>query len=188
MAKNWTVAAEGGLLLAIAFSGCATYFLAVANPIAAGICWGTAAGGAGLALLAYTTRRRKKTHPPLDLSGLCSTLLEADLANLKVAIIDTGGMELVGITREQFSGEKDSLPTMINQMMHFFEQFLGFLEPDPYHPFTFSWYFDEMVILAAGSPHGSILLYCAKGVNDRRVKKLLKESIISFENLVEQGF
>ncbi|HMF32014.1 MAG TPA: hypothetical protein VKK79_11390 [Candidatus Lokiarchaeia archaeon] len=118
----------------------------------------------------------------------CKAIFMADAAILRVAIIDTDGMDLIGITKTHFAGHKDALPPMINQFMKYFDQFLSFMRNDPSDPFIFSWYFDSLVIFAAGSPYGTIILYCDKDVNDGLVKKLLKNVIVNYEILMEPVF
>ena len=123
-----------------------------------------------------------------NLEENCKAIFMADPAILRVAIIDTDGMDLIGITKSHFSSHKDALPPMINQMMKYFDQFLPFMRNDVNDPFVFSWYFDELVIFAAGSPYGTIMLYCERDVNDGLVKKLLKNVIVNYSILMEPVF
>lgn len=116
-----------------------------------------------------------------SLENLVKALFMSDPAVLKVTIIDTDGMELVSLAKTFYSGKKDALPPMINQMQKFFDQFLPFMKKHPNDQFIFSWYFNALILFCAGSPFGSIILYCEKGVNEGLVKKLLRNAIGNFQ-------
>ncbi len=114
-----------------------------------------------------------------NLESIVKALFMADPAVLRVTIIDTDGMELVSLSKNHYT-KKDALPPMINQMHKFFEQFLPFMKKNTQDQFIFSWYFNGMVLFCAGSPYGSIILYCDNDVNPGLVKKILKNAIGNF--------
>ncbi len=112
----------------------------------------------------------------------------ADPAVLKVTIIDTDGMELVSLSKNHYSGKKDALPPMINQMGKFFDQFLPSLKRNAQEPFIFSWYFDKMILFCSNSPYGSIIIYCENDVNPGLMKKILKNAIQNFRLMMGPVF
>ncbi len=123
-----------------------------------------------------------------NLEDTVKALFMADPAVLKVCVIDTDGMELVSLTKTHYSGKKDALPPMINQMLKFCDQFLPFMKKHAQDTFVFSWYFSGLVLFCSNSPYGSIILYCENDVNQGLVKKILKNAIGNYRLMMGPVF
>ncbi len=123
------------------------------------------------------------------LENMVNQLISCDPAIAATKIIDTDGMELAAMRKTRMAASKENIGPLVNAIMKFIDRFLKYLKPpSSSQPYVFTWEFEGMLIFAAYSEFGTIVLYAEPDVNQGYVKIILKRAIAEYNQLMRFVF
>lgn len=121
---------------------------------------------------------------------LMRVVFYSDPAVVAAKIIDTDGMELLKLLKQRYKSRQDKMGPLMNAIMKYCDRFLKFLKrsPNDAQPFLLSWYFENIVVFAAYSSYGTIVVYAEPDVNEGYLKVLLSRAILNYGALMRPVF